>query len=75
MKTELALSISYKIACAPREDSDQSFRPQPVGALDPWLSTGCQTDLSIRWAHMQDYRKFCVLAQFILLFSFKPPEQ
>ena len=70
---ELGHSISYKIACAPSEDSDQPAHPRrPIWVFPERsrssqeskapsdgqqrlssASVNVQTDLSLRWAHMQ----------------------
>ena len=66
-------SICYKSAFAPSKDSDQTAHPHSLigvfavllKTLDPWLWSECtdaQSDLSLRWAHIQSYRKCCAPA-------------
>ena len=51
-KTEPEHSITYKMVCAPREDSDQSAHPNlrcpPKHGLDFWLPTNCPAKSLIR---------------------------
>ena len=58
-KIEAGRSISYKIACASSEDSDQTAHPRVCSVLSV---PGCrsamqrlQADLNFHWVHMQSF--------------------